>query len=169
MSTNKINNQITAVELRVIDETDTNIGVLSRADALKLAKERGLDLVEVVAAAKPPVAKIISYDKYRYQEKKKLKKQQANQKSGGSKQIQISVGEAKNDLLMKVRRMEKFLSEGHQIEIVMRLRGRERGNKDFARKKMDEFITLITAPHKITNRPTFGGYGLNMQIAPDKK
>lgn len=134
-----------------------------------MAKQKGLDLIEISAGAKPPIARIISYDKFRYQESKKIKKQQSKQKGGGSKQVQISVREAKNDLLIKVRRIEKFLAEGNQIDIVMRMRGRERGNKKFAFDKLDEFLTLITAPHKVTNRPQFGGYGINMQISPEKR
>lgn len=166
--TNKINNQITAPQLRVIDDADQNLGVLPLSEALRLAKEKGLDLVEIAAGANPPVAKIISYDKFRYQESKRLKKQQPKHKIG-SKQIQISVREAKNDLMIKIRRLEEFLSQGHQIEIVMRLRGREKGNKDFARKKLEEFLSMIGYPFKITNHPSFGGYGLNMQISPQKK
>ena len=165
MQSYKTNNQITALELRVIDEADTNVGVLSLADALKLAKERGLDLIEISAAAKPPVAKIISYDKFRYQQEKKERKQRAAQKNTGMKQIQISIREAKNDLMMKAGRADEFLGEGHQVEVVMSLRGREKGNIVFAKKKLAEFLPLISVENKIISPIGPGGRGLTVIVA----
>lgn len=165
MQTFKINNQITAPQLRVIDETDNNVGILPLADALKLAREKNLDLIEISPVAQPPVAKIISYDKFRYQQEKKEKKQRATQKSTGMKQIQISVREAKNDLQMKANRANEFLTEGHQVEIVMSLRGREKGNINFAKQKLAEFLPLISVEHKIISPIAPGGRGLIVMVA----
>ena len=162
----KVNEKITASELRVIDEQGANIGVIPIAEALKMAKEKGLDLIEIVPTAKPPVAKIISYDKYRYQEEKAQKKERMAQKAAGSKQIQISAKEAKNDLERKERRIAEFLEGGHQVEIQLFLRGREKYNKDWAKKKMDEFLAMITSEHKVISTPRFGGRGMTAQIAP---
>jgi len=161
----KINNQITAPEVRVIDELDANIGVLSLADALKLAREKGLDLIEISPMAKPPVAKIISHDKFRYQQEKKEKKQRAAQKNTGMKQIQISVREAKNDLMMKAKRADEFLAEGHQVEVVMSLRGREKGNINFAKGKLAEFLPYISVENKIISPIGPGGRGLQVIVA----
>jgi len=165
VATFKLNNQITALEVRVISDTDENIGVLKIADALKLAKEKGLDLIEISGGAVPPVCKIISHDKYRYQEAKKLKKQRSNQKGGEQKQVQISIREAKNDLEMKVGRVHAFLEEGHQVEVYLSMRGRELGNRDFAKKKLQEFMKMISAPHQTLNQITFGGRGFTTLIA----
>jgi len=164
-STYKINNQITAPELRVIDDQEQNVGVMSLADALKLAKERGLDLVEISPAAVPPVAKIIAYDKFRYQQEKKEKKQRAAQKTTGMKQIQISIREAKNDLSMKAARADEFLTEGHQVEVVMSLRGREKGNINFAKGKLAEFLPMISVEHKVISPIGPGGRGLTVIVA----
>lgn len=165
----KINNQITAPELRVIDELDENVGVLSLADALKLAKERGLDLVEISPVAVPPVAKLIAYDKFRYQQEKKEKKQRAAQRAGsGSKQIQISVREQKNDLMIKIGKIAEFLEAGHPVEILMQLRGREKGNMQFARQKLNEFLKMITAPYKINSPIGPGGRGGLMVVIAKK-
>lgn len=161
---NRINNQITAPEVRVIGETEENLGVLKIADALKLAKEKGLDLIEISGAAVPPVCRIISYDKYRYQEEKKLKKQRSNQKGGEQKQVQISIREAKNDLEMKVGRVQDFLAEGHQVEVYLSMRGRELGNRDFAKKKIQEFMTMIKVPYQVLNPIGFGGRGFTTLI-----
>ncbi len=162
----RINSQIIAQELRVVDETGANLGVLSREEALKLAKpELGIDLIEVVPGAKPPVAKLMSYDKYRYEAEKQFKKERLAQKTGGIKHVQISARAATNDLLIKVKQLEKFLAEGNQVEIQMRLRGREKYNRDWARQKLEAFLKMITVEYKRLSDPKPGGQGMFMQIA----
>ena len=150
----------------MIDETGKNLGVLGREEALALARpEFGLDLIEISPLAKPPVARLVSYDKYRYEMGKLAKKERAAQKTGGLKHVQISARAATNDLMIKVRQLEKFLAEGNTVEIVMRLRGREKYNKDWARLRLAEFLKMITIEYKPLNEPRFGGHGMNMQIA----
>lgn len=160
----KINEKITALELRVIGEAGENIGVLPLAEALKLAKEKGLDLIEIAATAKPPVAKIMSYDKYRYQETKKLKKQKAGQKIQELKMVRISARAAEHDLQIKAAKLNEFLSEGSIVEIQLMLRGREKANKEWARKKMLEFMKMIDPEHKVLLEPKYGGRGFNAQV-----
>lgn len=150
----------------MIDETGKNIGVLKREEALALAKpDIGLDLIEISAAAKPPVAKLMSYDKYRYEAAKQAKKERAARKGGELKHVQISARAAMNDLQIKLKQLEKFLAEGNTVEIQMRLRGREKYNRDWARQKLAEFLKMITVEYKALNEPRFGGQGMNMQIA----
>lgn len=149
----------------VIDEEGKSLGQMSKDAALKAAKEKGLDLIEIAPMAKPPVARIMSFDKFRYAQEKKLKKQRAQQKGQEMKQVQVSIKEALHDLQVKAGRVNKFLSEGHQVEIVMVLRGREKANKDFAREKLRNFITMITPEHKVITDPKVGGRGINMQVA----
>ena len=160
----KLNHQITARELRVIDETGKNLGVMTKDDALKIAVERGLDLIEVTASATPPIARIMSFDKFRYEQEKKLKKQRAAQKSSGLKEVQISVKEARHDLDMKVKRIEEFFVGGHPVVISMRLRGREKANKDWALGKLKEFLTIIPTPFNQTMQPRWSGRGFVTQI-----
>jgi len=161
----RINNQITAPELLVVDEDGQRLGVLPLKQALAEAKERDLDLIEVSPNAKPPVARIMSFDKHRYEEEKKLKKQRAKQRSQGMKQVQISVREAKHDLARKASLVNEFLSENNQVEVLLFLRGREKANKDFARKKLEEFLTIITPDHKILSPIQFAGRGFVVQLA----
>lgn len=161
----RVNNQITAAELRVVGETGENIGIMSREAALKLAEERGLDLIETVPMAKPPVAKIIGFDKFRFQKEKELKKQKSSQKTGELKGIRVSPRAAKNDLEIKARLAEKFLSKGNNVEIMFQLKGREKANKDWARQKLNEFLKTITIEYKVVSEPKFGGRGMTMQIA----
>ena len=137
---------------------------MSREAALTLAKEQGLDLIEVAPNAKPPVAKLISFDKYRYEREKAAKKERQSQKGGELKQVQISVRMAQNDLQVKLKRTIEFLTENHPVEIRMRLRGREKANRDWAKQKLLDFVKMIIPEHKILLEPKYSFKGFNMQI-----
>lgn len=164
-----INHEIKAPEVRVLDDEDQALGVMTTADALKLAEQKGLDLVLVAEKAVPPVAKIISHDKFRYQQEKKAKKALRQQKSNASssKRIQISVRAQEHDLETRAKQGNKFLQAGHQLEVMMTLRGREKGNKDFARERLLNFVkTYITTEHQVIAPPRPGGRGMTMLLAP---
>ncbi len=134
--------------------------------ALALARpEDNLDLIEISPNANPPVARLMSYDKFRYEESKREKKERIAQKVGGLKKVQISARAAQNDLQIKMKQLEKFLGEGYQVEINMRLRGREKGMKDWAREKLDAFTKAIPVEYKRLSEPRFGGYGMTILIA----
>ncbi len=139
---------------------------MSLADALQLAKPaEGIDLIETIPNATPPVARLMSFDKYRYVKEKEERKQRAATKSVGIKQIQISARAAANDRLTKIHQLEKFLGEGHPVEIQMKLRGREKGMKAWAQQQLDEFLGLIATEYKVILPARPGGRGLIMQIA----
>jgi translation initiation factor IF-3 len=166
----RLNNQITAPELRVIGAEGENLGILSRTEALALAgPESGLDLIEIAPNAKPPVARVMSYDKFRYEEGKREKKERMAQKSVGMKHVQITVRAAQNDLMIKVRQVEKFFAEGHPVEINLRLRGREKRNKEWAMDKLKEFLKLLPMEFKKMGEPKFGANGPGVQIVAVKK
>ena len=129
-----------------------------------MAKSKGLDLIEISAGAKPPVARVMSFDKFRYQQEKKLKKQKAQQRGQDMKQIQIGVGTAIHDLQIKIGKINEFLKEGFQVEVMMVLRGRQKANKDWAQKKLVEFLNMIP-DHKMLMTPRPGGRGFVAQIA----
>ncbi len=150
--------------MRVVDETGENLGVMPLEAALKLAREKELDLIEIAPMVKPPVAKIISFDKFRYQKEKELKKQKATQKTSELKQIQITAKSAKNDLETRVKRINEFLEKENKVEIMLVLKGREKYNKEWARYKLNEFLKMITVEYKTTMEPRFIGKGMVMQI-----
>lgn len=161
----KTNNQIAAPELRVIDDAGAHLGVMSREAALNLAKEKNLDLIEIAPMVKPPVAQIISFDKFRYQKEKEFKKQQlAQKKTADLKQVRISPRASRHDLETKAALVEKFLQAGHKVEINLFLRGREKYNKDWGLFKLQEFLKIIKIPYKITLEPKFVGRGFVVQI-----
>lgn len=123
-----------------------------------------MDLILIVPGASPPVAKIVSFDKFRYERDKELKKQRQARKAPEMKQIQISMREAKNDLLTKIKKLEKFLEAGHKVEIMLTLRGREKGMNDYAKTKLQEFLIMITTPYNTTQDVSRAGRGLTVQI-----
>ena len=140
------------------------MGVLSTEEALKLAEKQGLDLIEVAPNVNPPIAKIIAFDKFRYQKEKEDRKQRKAQQSKGLKQIRISPRAASHDLELKARKAEEFLEKGHQVEIYLKLIGREKYNKGWSLKKMENFFILIKKPHQITMAPRFAGRAFIAQI-----
>lgn len=160
----RTNNQIKAAELRVVGENGENLGVMSLEQALKIAQEKNIDLIEVASAAKPPVARLINYDKFRYQKEKEYKKQRQSQKAPELKHIRISARAARNDLEIKVKKSEEFLENGHKVEIQLFLKGREKGNRNWALQKLQEFLTLIQKPFIMTFEPKFVGRGYIVQI-----
>lgn len=163
----RINNQITAEEIRVIGPNGENLGIFKREEALALTKpEEGLDLIEIVPNAKPPVAKLMNYDKWRYEEEKRKKKELFLQKSKSSslKHVQISPRMAQNDLMIRIKQLEKFLNENHIVEIQMQLKGREKLNKDWVNQKLNEFLNMIPVQYKIISQPKQGGRGIVCQI-----
>ncbi len=129
-----------------------------------MAEDKNLDLVEITQNAKPPIVKIIAFDKFRYQKEKEFKKQKLSQKSGELKKIRISARAAKNDLEIRAKKIEIFLNKGNKVEIILWLRGRERYNKEWALTKMNEFVSMLDPEHKVITEPQFKGRGLIMQI-----
>ena len=133
-------------------ENGESLGTMEIMAALQAARDKGLDLVEIAANANPPVAKIIDLGKYLYQQEKKAREQKTKQKTVELKLIKIGPSISEHDALTKVKKLEEFIREGHQVEINMFLRGRERANAAFARGKFENFLKFIQIPFK-TDRP----------------
>lgn len=148
----RINNQIRAKELRVIDNNNQNLGVLTLAEALKMAEAAGLDLIEISPNAFPPVAKITDFGKYQYEANKKAKKAKANASTTETKSIQVKVATGDHDLELKAKTASKWLKEGHRIKVELFLSGRSKFMKeDFLRERLDRVLRLITEEYKIAD------------------
>ena len=161
----RINNQIRALELRVIDSENQNLGILSIKDALKLAESRGLDLIEISPNANPPVGKIMDFGKYQYEANKKLKKARAGAKTTETKSIQIKIGTGDHDLELKAKTASKWLKEGHRIKIELFLSGRSKYmDEKFLRERLDRVLHLITEDYKISDSYKKGPKGLFITI-----
>jgi translation initiation factor IF-3 len=165
----RVNNQIRAKELRVIDEEGQNLGVLATGDALKLALDKDLDLIEISPNAKPPVAKIMNFGKYKYEQSKKAKKAKASSNPTETKSVQVKIGTSEHDLAMKAKNASKWLKEGHRIKVELYLVGRSKYlDKDFLKGRLDRVLRLITEDYKISEGYKKGPKGLMLTIEKAK-
>ncbi len=165
----RINNQIRARELRVIDNENQNLGVLSFEEAFKIAQEKGLDLIEISPEGNPPIAKIADFGKYQYEQSKKLKKAKANAKTTETKSIQVKVATGDNDLELKAKTASKWLKEGHRIKIELFLVSRYKYmDEKFLRGRLDRVLHLITENYKIAETYKKGPKGITITIEKEK-
>ncbi|PIQ92658.1 MAG: translation initiation factor IF-3 [Parcubacteria group bacterium CG11_big_fil_rev_8_21_14_0_20_39_14] len=139
----RVNNQIRAPQVRVVDETGKNLGILETWKAFQLAKERNLDIIEIVPKISPPVCKIIDYGKFLYQKEKKERAQKIKTKRGRLKSIRFRINTSPHDLEIKARQVEKFFKEENKVKIEVILKGREKSLGEFVNQKFNEFLELI--------------------------
>ena len=165
----RINNQIRANELRVLDSEGQNLGVLSIKEALELAQNKGLDLIEISPNANPPIAKIMDFGKYQYEVSKKLKKAKAGSKPTETKSIQIKIGTGDHDLELKAKTASKWLKEGHRVKVELFLAGRAKYmDEKFLRERLDRVLHFITEDYKISDAYKKGPKGLITTIEKAK-
>lgn len=165
----KINEGIRAPELRVITD-DGNSSVMTRDQALTLAQEQGLDLIEITAKANPPVAKITDYGKYVYDQKKKQKEIKSKQQNVEVKSLQIRVETGEADLNMKAERASGWLAEGHRVKIELYLRGRTKYmDKDFLEARLNKILALVDHEHKVVEEIKQSPKGIALLIEPVKR
>ena len=161
----RINNQLRAKELRVLDSENKNLGILSIKDALELAQNQGLDLIEIAPNAIPPLAKVMDFGKYQYEANKKLKKAKAGAKHTETKSIQIKIGTGDHDLELKAKTASKWLREGHRIKVELFLAGRAKYmDEKFLRERLDRVLHFITEDYKISDAYKKGPKGLTTTI-----
>lgn len=165
----RINNQIRAAELRVLDAENKNLGILSIKDALELSEKQGLDLIEIAPNAVPPLAKIMDFGKYQYEANKKLKKTKAGAHRTETKGIQIKIGTGEHDLELKAKTASKWLKEGHRVKVELFLAGRAKYmDEKFLRERLDRALHLITENYKISDPYKRGPKGLTTIIEKAK-
>lgn len=140
---------IRAPEVRVISDTEGQIGVMTREQAFALAQERKLDLVEVNPSANPPVVKLVQYGQFKYQQEKMERKAKAAQKEVEIKGIRLSSRIGRHDLEIRKEQTLKFFDKGHSVKVEIIMRGRERQHIDVARQVMVAFIDLLKAERDI--------------------
>ncbi|HAT68138.1 MAG: translation initiation factor IF-3 [Candidatus Yonathbacteria bacterium RIFOXYC2_FULL_47_9] len=159
----KINHQIRAKELRVLTDTGENYGVLSLSEALAKAQELGLDLIEISPNAEPPVAKIMDYGKFQYQQSKKLKEAKSRAHVTETKSLQVKIGTSEHDLELKAKNASKWLKEGHRVKINLFLVGRSKYTEmDFKKERLGRVLTLISEEYKISGEPVKSPKGLTI-------
>lgn len=139
----KYNQGIKAPEVRVIDENDQHLDIMPTAQALALARERGLDLVEINPAANPPVVKIVNFGQFKYQKEKEARKQKAHQKVIEVKGVRLSLRIGEHDLEMRRGQAKRFLDAGDKARIEIILKGREKAHLDIAKKIVEDFVASL--------------------------
>ena len=161
----KINHQIKASELRVITDDGENLGVISLSAAISEAQKRGLDLIEISPSAIPPVAKIMDYGKYLYDEKKKQKVAKAKTVTTELKIIQVKIGTGEHDLELKAKRVSEWLAEGNRVKIDLFLVGRSKYmDMNFLKERLERLLKLVTVEYKNAQDVTKGPKGLTIII-----
>ncbi len=166
--TQQINEEITAKEVRVIDENGEMRGILSIDEALALAEEADLDLVNVSPNAEPPVCKILDYGKYRYELQKRDKQNKKNQKVTEIKEIRLSPSIEDHDVQVKAKTAIKFLKDGDKLKVSLRFRGRERDFTSVGYDVMRKFAEAVAEYGVIEKEPKIEGRRMNMFLAPKK-
>ncbi len=161
-----INEEIRAKELRVIDTDGSQLGIMSRQEALDISEERKLDLVCVSPKANPPVCKILDYGKYKYELQKKEKEAKKKQKTTQVKEIRLSTFIEDHDIMVKAKTGSKFLKDGDKLKVSLRFRGRERDYVARGMEVMNKFAEAVSEVGDIDKKPSFEGRSLTMILTP---
>lgn len=165
----RINSQIRASEIRLLGPEGENLGVFPLSEAMDMAKERGVDLIEINAVARPVIGKLMDFGKYQYEQKKKAQKTKLGAKATETKSLQIKIGTGDHDLELKAKTASKWLKEGHRIKVELFLRGRSKGMEEsFLRERLDRVLHFITEHYKIAEPHKRSPKGLAIVIERDK-
>lgn len=162
----RINRQITIPSVRLVDQNGNMVGVVSTNEALRMAENAGLDLVEVSPAASPPVCKILDYGKYKYEVQKKAHEARRKQKVIQVKEIKLRPTIDKHDLDIKMRHVLEFLQDGDKVRISMRFRGREMDHVEIGRQVLDRVQEQLKDAAKIEQPAKMEGKQIVMLVGP---
>jgi len=164
----RINERIAAQNLRVLDNEGKQIGVLSKYEALEKARELGMDLVEVAPMAKPPVAKIIDFNKFLYQQAKKKQEEKRKAKVSETKEVRLGPFMNDHDLDVMIRRAKGFLEDGDKVKLVVKFIGRQITHPEFGQQILTKVLTALSSVSKKEREPRFEGKQLIVVISPER-
>ena len=167
----RINEQIRIREVRVSDEDGVQLGIMPTQEALQRARDAGLDLVEIVPHAKPPVCKIVDYGKYRFQMEKKLRDTKKNQKQQLLKEVKMFPKIAVHDLEVKAKAARGFLEAGDKVKITIKFKGRELAHTEIGYDVMQDIVSRIGTEelYTVEKKATMEGRNMSMTLAPKAK
>ena len=165
----RINREITAPEVRLVAENGDQLGIKSVSDALRLAEESNVDLVEIAPLAVPPVCKLMDYGKFRYREQKKAHEAKLKQKQIQVKEIKFRPGTDEGDYKIKLGKLTQFLEEGDKAKVTLRFRGREMAHKEFGERLLERVRKDLDAVGVVEQFPKLEGRQMVMVMAPKKK
>lgn len=164
----RINNRIRAKEVRVVDDSGTQLGIMPIREAQRKAIELGLDLVEVAAQATPPVCRIMDFGKWKYEQGRKQREAKKNQTSSTVKEIQLRPGIAEHDLETKIRNARRFLHEGDKVRVVIRYKGREVAHQDIGVNLMTRVLESLGTDAIVDKPATSEGRMMQSVVRPAK-
>ena len=162
----RANNRINSPEVQVIGSTGENLGIINTNKAISMAKEEGLDLIEIAPNAKPPVCKIIDMGKYKYDAQKKANKAKKKQKKIELKEIKLRPVTEIHDYNFKIKNAQKFLSKGDKVKFTIRFKGRELQHSNLGHDLMNKIQEDIKLVGKVEMNPKFDGKQMIMVIQP---
>ncbi len=165
----RTNHQIRVPQVRLIDSDGTQVGITPIQEAMRLAQERGMDLVEISGQANPPVCKIINFSKFRYDLDKKERDARKKQKTGGHlKEVRFRPRIGEHDLEVKVKHAREFLAEGNKVQITVVFMGREMQHRDLGMAILEKIKTQLADVSDVENRPSMLGNRLYLLLSPKK-
>ena len=162
----RINDEIVAKEIKLIDDEGAQLGVMSVADALAVAEEKGLDLVEVAPNATPTVCKIMNYGKYKYEQARKEKEAKKKQKVVEVKEIRLSPTIDTHDFEFKAKNARKFLEDGDKVKATIKFKGRELNNTSFGANVLNKFAESLEDVGTADKEPKLEGRNMMLIISP---
>jgi translation initiation factor IF-3 len=160
---------IRAQSVRVIDENGEQKGILPTVEAIRLARERGLDLVEISPGADPPVCKILDFGKFRFEQGKKQRESKKKQKQVKLKEMRMQPKIDEHDLSFKVKHIREFLADGSKVKVTVRFRGREMAHKELGRNVLDRVLERLEDAFVLESPPKMEGRFMSLMIAPGTK
>ena len=162
----RINREIKAKEVRLINYNGENAGVVSLAEALKIAQEVGLDLIEISPQVTPPVCKVLDYGKYKYEMQKKKNEAKKNQKVVSIKELKLRPMIDTHDYEVKVKQAKKFLAQGDKVKFTMRYKGREMSANDLGKEILNKLLEDLDELCKVDSAPKMEGKQMFMIVSP---
>lgn len=166
----RMNEEIRVREVRLIDQDGEQAGIIPTPEALKMARELGLDLVEVSPQARPPVCKILNYGKYKYELEKKAREQKKKASQVRLKEVRMQPKIEEHDMAFKSKHVQEFLDQGNKVKVTVRFRGRELAHTELGKVKLDKIMdNLDGESYKIDSPPRMEGRFMSMLLSPRSK
>lgn len=165
----RTNERIFASTLRVLDSEGKQVGILSKYEALSMARKQALDLVEIAPVAKPPVAKIIDFKKFLYQEEKKKREEKRKAKTSETKEVRLGPFMSDNDLGVMVRRAKEFIDDGDKVRLVVKFKGRQITKREFGAEVIQKVVNSLSDIAKIEKEPRMEGRQMVAILSQEKK
>jgi len=165
----RINEAIRVREVRLIGDDGKQYGLVPTLEALKIAQEQGVDLVEVAPQAKPPVCKLLDYGKFKFEQEKNAKESRKKQKLLKLKEVRMQPKIESHDLEFKTKHIQTFLEGGSKVKVTIRFRGRELAHTELGKVVLDKILELLEVPYSVDKKPAMEGRFMSMILSPSNK